>query len=170
MKRTYIWYGLIVIATIVSAIGGYYAGKASERTTCVAEKNLIENKVSELRTEILSLAPDQGPVFSIGGTIQEIGADTITIEMVSLGQTLSADVPVRMESRTISITDETVIVSVGYAAAPDGGLTVQETPIVFEALSVGDRVMVYADEDIKAATSFTATRVELPLMGSKSGE
>ncbi|OGY58081.1 MAG: hypothetical protein A3E61_00135 [Candidatus Colwellbacteria bacterium RIFCSPHIGHO2_12_FULL_43_12] len=158
-----LYYIVGVVLVVVAAAGGYFYGYM------VGQKS-SETEIANLKSSLATyFPPPPEEVFSLSGTVKDIGKDFIEIEIISFVQfppQPGATTPT--EVRTVRVGPETQITEFTFERTappvPTGGSVLpQEVPekkIEFSDLKVGDQVKVEAAQNIKSETEFTATKVQ----------
>jgi hypothetical protein len=126
---------ILAILIFVSGIGGYFLGQ-----------KVILN----------SLFPEQKEIFSIGGIITSINANSFVVETNSLQQNLPNSNEVQTDKITVNINEQTQIYRMTFSI---GNPESEETAISFSDLSEGNEVSVVSSENIKGKTEIIAASI-----------
>ncbi len=166
-KLFYYIVGVGVILILAAGTGGYFYGS---KLGYVAGQKSSEAEINNLKSTLATyFLPPPEEVFSLSGTVKEVGNNFIKIEIASFSQyppPPGASAPTEM--RTVRVGAETAIAEFTFdrnePPVPTGeGVLPQEVPgkkIKLSDLKVGDQVTVEAAENIKNKMEFTATKIQ----------
>lgn len=163
-------YSLIVaglIFIIVFGWGGYFYGrKAGERIG----KEASQKELADLKQRIKLFFPSQpAEIFSISGSIKEIGKDFLKIEyFVPSELPLLPGETAKKELRKVAVNQNTKIIKIDFSSFSQGmppkpselQAGPKEIKISLSDLKVGENISVTAKENIKDKKEFSATIIQ----------
>jgi len=161
-KKILIVIGVLLIGVALGFAVGQIMGKKAGYQLAKKE---YESEIQRLRTEIEKFWPIEPEMFSISGQVLEVKANSLLIET---GQIHPLEKLPKV--REVLVTEDTIIVKrtekepellepeiMGEVETEIEPYT--ETEINLSDIKVGNRVLVEADQDIKWAESFPATKI-----------
>lgn len=166
-NNKFLYYILGVVLVVVTGAGGYFYGS---KLGYNAGQKSSEAEINSLKSSLATYFPPlPAEIFSLSGTVKDIGKDFIKVETIPLSQFPPLPGAVTStEIRTVKVGAGTQITEFTFERSvppvpTGGGVLQQEVPekkINFSDLKVGNQVTVKAALNIKSEMEFTATEIQ----------
>jgi len=155
--KTYFWLFVVLVVAVGAFLGGLTFGLSKGRgqgrvTTEARLQPLLDYAFPKPAADLRSLT----------GTVKNIYGAEITLDVNDPDDYLPhLDGTARaVETRTVSVSSETQIVLIDTRQIDSNG-NAKRTPLQLSSVKNGDRITVFATENIRDAQQFDAVRIEL---------
>lgn len=118
-----------------------------------------DESVSLKETANILTPPLPEKIFGLAGKIVSKGKSSLTLEINSLKDRVPVNGTIPKERRTVQINGATSIKELTFSRSKLGSPPVETTATLAD-LSVGDQIIVTAQENIKKEQTFTATLIQ----------